>query len=90
MPTKRPAAKHRKPQPERKRFPRKQIPEVVSLINAAGGREKFAELMGVLTEEHYRQQISNWKARGIPRLIQIKKHDVILALRAAAQESQAA
>lgn len=92
MPTRRPTAKPTNPSKtkRRQRYPRKQDEETVQLIEAAGGRDKFAKLMGVLGTDHYEQRIANWKARGIPLRLQIDKHDVILALRAVIQKSQAA
>lgn len=57
--------------------------EAKSLIDAAGGDTKFAELLGIEGKDGFQQRVNNWRRRGMPAAVVLEHYEVLKRLRAA-------
>ncbi len=62
--------------------------QAVTLIDAAGGNRKFAELLGIHIEPGHKQRVSNWRKRGIPPAVVLAHRLVIDNLQTAISNGQ--
>lgn len=46
------------------------------LIEAAGGNQQFARLLGIDKSPRHKQRVSNWRRRGIPPAV-VLEHRVV-------------
>lgn len=55
--------------------------EASNLIEAAGGDNAFAQLLGLTEQPGFQQRVNNWKRRGIPARVVLEHQRTIESLR---------